>query len=287
MKHGSLVVSVNLAIAALYSLTPASSQAYTETQTFNSGSAAIAAGWTGTNTTINGHNFGFSPTNNTGGTSGGEFGGKMARAGEFAYYADRTIGGTYDRSASLSASGELDITTISVSPPFDNSIFVGHFNPDAPSLNLFAGHVGFNLAEESSGSVRFRAYISFSDGSFYLGNTLFLSGFPNSDRTWSYTWDPTGGNLGLGSLTASIDGPGGGTSTLELGVATIGKELVVSAFGGSIPGTTRPDGDRHAMVYIDNTTYSQMQAVPEPTVSALLVLGGAALRMQFRRRRKS
>jgi len=270
---------------AFFSLSTISSRANTETQTFNSGSSAIQAGWTGSNTTVNGNNFGYSPTNNTGASPGGEIGGKLARAGDPAYFADRTIGGPYNRSASLSASGEFDVTTISVSPPFDNSIFVGHFDPDAPALNLFAGHIGFNLAEDSSSSLRFRAYISFSDGSFYLGNNLYISGFPNSDRTWSYTWNPTGGSLGLGSLSASIDGPGGGTSTLELGASTIGKDLSVDAFGVSTPGTTRPDGDRHAIVYFDNFSYSQAQAVPEPTIPVLILLGAAALGMRFRRRK--
>src|SRR5262245_40928496 len=63
-------------------------------ETFDSAATATAHGWTGLNNAVPNNNFGFSATNNTGGTPGGEAGGPMARNGVVAYYADTTLLGT-------------------------------------------------------------------------------------------------------------------------------------------------------------------------------------------------
>jgi hypothetical protein len=275
----ALVLSAVLQASWLASL----AEAQTETQTFDTAAAATAAGWTGFRNTINNNNYGFSNTNNTGGLSpAGEAGGIMARSAAISYYADTTLGTTFTRGTAFSASGEFDF--FSVGNNFDGGVQLGHIDPtDTTDTVGNSGQdvVGIQLLEDAGlnpNQMRVRAMIRFSDGNEQFGNIFTIVG-ANTDRLWSYTFNPAGN----GSLSVSMDGPGGGVSTLNL--VADGRNFALTAFGLSTQDFGGLDG-RVVPLFIDNVTFSSLGAVPEPA-SALIwsIVGGAGLVLARRRRR--
>ena len=81
---------------------------------------------------------------------------------------------------------------------------------------------------------------------------------PNIDRTWSYTWNPTGGVNGGGLLTGTLSGPGGGTKTVDLTPtqrATLALASV-NAFGISVGSPSQSNSSEFANIFIDDVSYS-------------------------------
>jgi len=251
-----------------------------ETQTFDTEAGAAAAGWVEVNTSGGSglDDYGFSDTANAGGTAG-EAGGTVQRGDLAGYYADTTLGGTLDRSDAIEASGLLDVTNIGSA--FNGGVHFRHFATDKN------GAVGFALLEAfgSTTSVQAQSFIAFSDGSCESSSKLHLTDFPNSDRTWSYAFDPTGGTESVGLLSFTIDGAGGGTLTVELDSSHAGKDFSLNAFG-MVDGTVgSPLANNTITSFIDNLEYT---VVPEP--SSLVLLAGLAVGLAgfgWRRRRKS
>lgn len=277
---------------------PLTGWAHLETHDFSNEQAMLSAGWQSQNSVTAGQMYGYSATSNTTGLLPvGEIGGRLARGGQVSFYADTSIGGPHDRSKAFAASGRLNVTIISRSPPFDGSVFVGHFDKslvDQETHNQFDGHIGFNLTEngQSSSSLVVRAFISFPNEIFVAGNPLYISQLPNSRRQWSYQWDPTGGAAGVGRLTVTIDGPGGGTSTVELNSTHANMNFSLDAFGVSCPKMTRADGDRHIYAYFDDLTYSALGGTEVPDMpahyyAALLVVLGIVVASRMARRVRS
>ncbi len=251
-------------------------------QSFDSEAAAAADGWVEVNTSggTGQTNYGFSNTNFAGGLPG-EAGGTFNRddIGP-GYYADVNLGGTLDRNDHIQASGLLDITNISAA--FNGGFFAAHFNTSVPGG---VGAIGLVVLELSTSSVRARAAIQFSDGSFYSGGNIVLTGFPNIDRNWSYVFDPSGGADGVGRLELTIDGPGGGTSVVELTNADAGKNFALDAFGIiDASGSGAPQPGNTITAYIDNVAYTAV--VPEPASYVLAAFGAVFTGMLLRTSRQ-
>src|SRR5687767_7096955 len=116
-----------LPLAALVPGAGAAAFGQTVTQTFDS----APADWVGSGNTSSGNNFGFLPTDETGGASGpGEAGGTFVRTVGLHYYADTTLGGTLSLNNPLTLSGEFDITA--ARGP-DHAFGVGFFNTTTPN----------------------------------------------------------------------------------------------------------------------------------------------------------
>ncbi len=279
--RASMLISV-LLIMGLLSNT--ASSALIEVQPFDNATSAAMAGWSSFGSAANGNNYGFSNSDFTGGASpAGEAGGVFARSGSASYYADLTIGGTLTRSQEIEAAGEFDITSISTSSTFNGSVLISHFDSSSPIPNVFAGLVGFNVLEETDNSVRVKAQVAFSDGTLLVGNELILTNLPDVDRLWSYSWDPTGGAFSRGQLTFSINGPGGGISSLDVGLAHDGMDFALDAFGMSTPIVMNPNQDETITLFIDDARYTSVVPLP----ATLWLFGSSLLGLIGITRRKS
>jgi hypothetical protein len=241
-------------------------------------------GWTGLNNAVPNNSYGFSATNFTGGaSSAGEAGGFMARNGVTSYYADTNLMGTLVRSDAIEASGEFDITSLTTHGAFNNLLSIGHFDS---TLSGAVDFIGFDIIEIDAGSVRMRARLEFGDAISLTGNIINVTGFPNSDRLWSYTWDPTGGTTGDGLLTFTIDGPANPMNVSTIDVANAASPLNLDAFGLLDLAIGVNDDNNTARLFIDDVTYtSYVPPVPEPS-TLVLGLGGIGIAVCVRRRRR-
>lgn len=236
---------------------------------------ATNPGWTLFNNGSGGSSFGYQASNHAGG-SPGEAGGHFTRANSFRYYADTNLNGPLNLNHPLSASGRFDFTSVNT-PDFNNGLFIGHFQSAVENytIGLFFSNGGGNTAKLAWGiNVR-------GDSFNILSSQSSLD--PNIDRTWSYAWDPTGGANGVGRLTATLSGPGGGTKTVDMPAgASIRADAHFEAFGinaTNVGATSSPA--QNADLYFDDLSYSVL-AVPEPSSLALLTLGVAGA-WRFRR----
>jgi hypothetical protein len=251
--------------------TPPALTINTSTETFDTAASAAANGWSANNNTISGNNFGFSATNNTGGTPAGEAGGVFARSGVVGYYADTNLGGSFGRGNAFSASGEFDMTAISTAPAFDGSFGMGYFDSAGNTvLPLNDGNLdqaGVIFGEQSGTSLRAWATIKFADGTTVQDPTpLILSGL-NTDRTFTLDFDPMGGANNAGQLEITFSGAGGGTTSVDLLAAHADLEFDLNAFGMFAIDHTTANAGMTVTAFLDNLTYSSFalqQAVPEP-----------------------
>ncbi|MEQ1825056.1 MAG: SUMF1/EgtB/PvdO family nonheme iron enzyme, partial [Pirellula sp.] len=208
--------------------------------------------WSSQNTQSGGANIGFRTSNLTGNSIGGEAGGTFPRSGNFTYYADTHLGQPLDLNQSISASGEFDVTNIL--PGFNTGIFIGHF---ATQPGTTFPSIGWELLENNSTSVRVVAQIIFADGTMLrsLSGVSAHSITLNQDRTWSYRYDPEGGD-GFGQITFTMSGTTDGFSeTFKLTAAQRKVGLSVNAFGFSIDPLANPVTST-AELYIDHLNYT-------------------------------
>lgn len=208
--------------------------------------------WTRFNNPGNSNDFGFQNTNLAGGTAG-EAGGFFSVTSVPAWYGDESVG-NFGGNDPLSASGILNI--LSVDPPYNNNVFIGHFDNGGFSIANQNG-IGFQLTESAAqvGTSEFRI--------FYLAGTsegtLFTIDGLNLTRTWSYDYDPSAGSFG--SLPVSVSGPGGGTATHFLSSGERGSIGSLQTFGFAVKPHTNPVNDAQAEIYVDNLSYTSV-AIP-------------------------
>jgi len=208
-------------------------------------------GWYGSNNTVNGNSFGWSYNTNYANGQLGEIGGTFSRYQQDAFYADVNLTTTLTPRDRITASGKLDMTTITSGwgGSGDSGIFIGHFSELADSKEF----VGIMLEEaDSTGAMRVRARLQNQTGSGSDSAIYYLSA--NGNYTFSYTLDPTIGN---GRLTVNISGLP--TMVVDLSNGDKNGPMAFDAFGigytSNMNGPTSQSGYT-AQVYIDDLNYT-------------------------------
>ncbi len=216
--------------------------------------------WAQINNPSSGNSFGFSNTNNTGGTSNaGEAGGAFRRTDQRHFYVDTDVGYMSTFDIPLAFSGELDVT--SVASDFNASISFGYVD-SRDTTGQYADGMGLFLAEPGgNGTTQYRAFGAMTTGStVLLTNAFFLD--INTDRVFEFTWDPDGGT-GDGEFSLTVSGAGGGTNSRSLTAAernafstaeldSFGWSTHILSSPAAAPGT--------ANAYVDGLQYT---AIPE------------------------
>lgn len=237
-----------------------------ESQSFDSAASAAAGGWTGSGNTTWGP-YGYSDTNNTGGSSGaGEAGGTFERTNVAAYYGDTDIG-TVNGADGFSASGELYVAA----PFADNDTFVGHFGtPAAGAVGYENHHGGFMLRELNTSNFRFMARVRGDGGGQQTGDQVVT---PNGNYNFNYNYD-----AGTQQLTATLTHPlTGSVVSTSTTPAMTDQTFTADAFGLR-SGFNSAGSGQTMIAYIDGVTYSS--AIPEPSTLILLALSVVGLVMR-------
>ncbi len=174
-----------------------------ETQSFDSEISAEAAGWTGNGLNRDnnlGTDFGFSATDNAGGSSGiGEAGGFFPRLQTpVAFYGDTDLGGDLSLDDVLAATGNFMISNLD----FDGEIWLGWFDAtDSPNRTDF---IGLHVREPNDATrPDFRGLASYflADGTNDIGDFVAV---PEGELLeFALIYDPVGG-LGMGELQVFI-----------------------------------------------------------------------------------
>ncbi len=204
-----------------------------ETETFDSAASVAANGWVEFGSRDNQFDFGFSPTNNAEGASGGEGGGLMARSGPRGYFADVSAI-TRDLSLPLNATGRFNWQDMN----FDGAWFFGWFDTTLAEADERA-FVGISFIEQRADGWRILASIN-DDGTPPTDVNSPCNGcndelrfvLDNTPVDFALAWDPTGGNSpGEGKMTLSlttVDGSAAITSALD---GSVSSSTISTAFG--------------------------------------------------------
>ena len=279
--------SAFLAYAALGVMLSVRAINATEIQNFNTEASSNAL-WSGSNnnpiagTGGAGGTIYFSNTNNTLGNPGGEGGGPISRTdGVPAYYADLTLGGTYNVHSDLLVTGELYYQNTNA----DVSVAVGYFD-NTLGANMVAADnlIGFVL---SGGNIR--VWVFGGDWGGYDGSGGNAGAATNSTlATGAYTWTlsyngdaftPSGGQFNFGEVTLTVSPLSVGatpTFTLRNALNPLQNRLsrVLNSFGLAVHNSSDTDSFATDTVFVDSLTYSSFNAaVPEPSSLTLAALG--------------
>jgi hypothetical protein len=249
------------------------------TETFDSAASASANGWTATGDGVNGQVVGWSNTSDAGGTAGEGRAqltkGWPSRDG----YRDVTLGGAFTVNNAMEFTGKFDLAANSGDA---EQIVFGYSSTTRDS----AAGILF-VRNSTTGAYQWGLLISSPDGSVRTTLDVF-GGFdasravtPGVDRTISFAYDPSA-NGGNGSVTGSVSGAGDpltinltANQRAELGDATY------DAFGlNRVPLGLFSSTSNQADFRFDNLTYT---VVPEPTATAMLLLGTSLLARRRRR----
>lgn len=280
-------------MALAWSSSPA--QAAFEMQSFDNGSAAAAAGWTGSGNTSNDNDFGFSDTNHTLGSSpAGEAGGSIAR-GDRAYYADTTLqhaDGRVSMNDTIHGSGEF--ITASVGDNFGHGVFLGHFNDRSTQFTGNKAMLGFAINDLNSTEVRARVSFTTSAGNVATwsasgsgvegsGASAYFLLDVGTAYTFAYNYNPGAGSNGEVVFEMFDNGVSMGTITGSPNEADRTNGAFFYAFGLTNTQLSEPVNPSVADMFIDNALYTVPTPIPEPTSLALVSLAAACL---LGRRRK-
>jgi hypothetical protein len=216
-------------------------------------------GWDGNGNRDGSQDFGWSNTNNAGGSAAGEIGGDVVRGPNLAWYAQE-ITPIAAAATSFSASGKLILSG-------SGNFLVGWFD----STKAASGGLGWspdNFVGFRSDDHSLYAYADGGGGSFASGVTAGGSGA----TTFNVSYDHTSGDLTAtsgqgGSETRNIgsDGPAN--------LANLDRFGILNLHNG---------GDAMGTMWVDDLTFTGI--VPEPTSVVLMMLGlGLA---SFSRRRR-
>jgi hypothetical protein len=264
---GSYDVVVTNVFGSVTSLVATLAVTTLATEDFDDLASAVSHGWADSGNMTDGNSFGFSDSNVTGGTPGGEAGGTFARSMGVRYYGDTTLGGTFTLNDVLHAEGEL-ATEIN---GWDGDLRIGFFNTASGGLNTLANVLGANIAEPGGGISGYRATATLATenaATAYAG-ALELSPLTGTFR-FRFDYVPTGGANSQGQLTVEFfnsEGASVGTRTLHLTSAqrTVGANfnafgLIIGGHGSSIPTAL-------LNAYIDAVSYTTVLTSP-PTVTS-------------------
>jgi hypothetical protein len=202
--------------------------------------------------------FGFFPTGSSG---AGEAGGFFFPKTFTAYYADTVLNGTIGRGTPLSASGTIRLDEVSFNPSYGNTVYVAHFhkgNTDGTFVNI----LGMSLTGNGAGDILCAPIVQFSNGRAFLGNAIKLP-IDSTPLDWSYTWNPTAGPFGLGTLTVTI---GDATSAFALNRLSGSLDYTLDSFGLYQPAFVEPNSYSYFVFFIDRLNYTALVG-PAPKIS--------------------
>jgi hypothetical protein len=238
--------------------------------------------WMSIGSGSNGNLFGFQPQSTFAGGGAGEAGGTFTRSDFNRVYADTNLGGFIDLDQPFEAHGKFDFIAKN-RPDFGQPMWLGHFGLE--DGNFGAGNkVGLFFNNGAS-----QADLSWGLGIKMIGvsdaQTSQSVIAPNIHREWSYSWDPIGGDFGMGRLTGSLSGPGGGTRTVDLSPEqrAFGVHFDAFGFAGHFPSGPNPNPTFLATMFIDDVAYSV--AIPEPASMTFVLASMATLMVPLVRRR--
>ena len=234
-----------------------------ETQTFDSEISAEAAGWTGNMNRDDGlgTDFGFSATDNAGGSSGaGEAGGLFPRLQTpVAFYGDTDLGGELTLDDVLAATGKFMISNLD----FDGEIWLGWFDAtDSPNRTDF---LGLHFREPNDATrPDFRGLASYylADGTNDVGDFVAVP----EDELFEFAliYDPLGGFGGVGELEVIMTNRDTGdviNIVNELNDADRLEGAEFNAFGFTTSGGAGSNvPTRLAELYIDDLTYTSLDS---------------------------
>jgi hypothetical protein len=235
-------------------------------ETFDSVESAEANGWTELLSRDDGQDFGFSPTDNAGGTAG-EAGGTFKRNATRHMYVD-VFPGTLTLDDSISASGRITMTT---DPTGNAGTVIGHSNSEFAGGEDEANVIGLVTIV----GPQFGAHIVLADNVRNEGS--FLDVDVGAVYDWSYSDDPFGGTDGQGALTVTVVDVA--TGEVFEGVRELTPEQrSVGATFDSFGMTSRAlsDQDVHSTTFIDDVNYTVPLAPgsAELSIAGIQIVGG-------------
>jgi hypothetical protein len=203
-------------------------------------------GWTSSGNGEAGNHFGYQD---------GRIGGRFARSGFARHYGDLDLDAPVNLDQPFSASGTFEATDINY-PDLGNGMTFGHFTAGGPDEGVQNGpfKVGIGLTNNSRGNEL-----------WWYGGILDNSGLAmpatghvvlelDQQHSWSYSWDPQGGESCHGSLTVTLDGV---TSLLELTAEQRAMLTTpLNAFGLSGNAASYPSSGKFAEFFIDDVNYT-------------------------------
>ncbi|HEY8901464.1 MAG TPA: hypothetical protein VIM61_13715 [Chthoniobacterales bacterium] len=199
--------------------------------------------------------YGYERTSHTG--TKGEAGGLFQPKPYYNYYADAYLNGAMSRGTRITAAGRIHFDGLSDDPAYTNSVYICHFHRGTDgTINT----LGLALTGQNGTAVLANAIIQFSDGTAYIGNSVKLPvSATDPYMEWNYTWDPSGGTQGFGSLIVEIDGL---TSKINLTKATVGLDFSVNTFGLFQPPFVAPNSNTFLQLDIGHLVYSALVGGP-------------------------
>jgi hypothetical protein len=226
----------------------------------------VDPGWTGVGNTA----YGFSNTNNAGGTAGEAGGAVPSRTTDITYYADTTLGGGLTQLDSFTATGRF---TISPRTDFDGGFAIGYFDSTGTVNAGQDGHFieGAYMRVLDGGGSGYRVMASLS-GQRSATDVINIDG--GVDYLFGLIYEPTGGGPTTARLTVEIRDAANPGTVLDTAIIDQPNNAghVYDAFGIQTGDFNREAPSSNA--FIDDLNYT---VVPEPFGGALLLLGGVTL----------
>jgi hypothetical protein len=221
-------------------------------------------GWTGSNNSANGNSYSWSSGTSQAGGATGKVGGTFARTLVDSYFGDLNLSQTYGLGNAITATGKFDILNISSGwySTGSSRFFIGHFSESSTNRE-FLGLEFQNGATSTSMLVRGRIQRPNVGGG---DNTGWITISTNGNHTFSYTYDPTLGDIGdpspHGRLTLTIDTT---TVSVNLGGSTRNSGAQFNAFGMGYTNNLMSDNtpSRTAQIFIDDVGYSGCRVIKD------------------------
>ncbi len=231
---------------------------------------ATNPGYSGSNRTSLGNNFGWQPASSQAGGTLGEIGGTFARATSDAYFGDTFLTQSFNLSNTITGSGKFDLLNITSgwAGSGNSGLFIGHYSINATN-NEF---IGLELKNDSGGlttQMQARARLQLPGGA----GTAFSSWVNvtvNGNHTFSYTYNPSLGTNGR--LTLQIDALSPLTVDLSAADRTSGSSFNGFGLGYTSNLNSENAPAKTAQVFLDDLQYSGYQ----PSVSVAATDNSAA-----------
>lgn len=185
----------------------------------------------------------------------GAAGGIFQPIPRFNYYADLYLGGKFVRDSAVSANGRLVLQRISTVPPYDATIYIGHFA--RKKVGNIIQVVGIAMTG-SGGSVICEPVVEFTDGTAFVGESFSVPvAGPSRILEWSYSWNPQAGRFGYGQLEIQVE-----NRTSQLDIPQPGLNLFLDAFGIFQPPFNTVNAASFLQMYVGDVSYTAFVGNP-------------------------
>ncbi|HEY1790541.1 MAG TPA: hypothetical protein VGJ73_20505 [Verrucomicrobiae bacterium] len=245
---------------------------------FSSEAQAAIDGWVGYMNTSNGENYGWSGTQNSGGSSAGEAGGNFVRYTNLSYYADITVG-PLTLNDYISASGNLFIGPASPNAAFDICYFNTNNPPGSPSANI----LGLGLADDGGVNNEPFSRLSAAVGTSSAGNGLTHEVFGPTPVTaglvipWSINYDPTAG-AGYGQLVLDYNYEGTEYVTnVNLSASDRNTGATFNAFGMMVRGVSGLDVTDDMGIFMSDVSYTKGYSLTPASIPLQISANGSGV----------